>query len=81
MDLPLSESNLLAKLVPDKPGTELNRCLHAPISKKEGEKSLEEKEGYQQEDIDNVKKLREIYNGSDLRAAVLHRSRKIRRIH
>jgi len=40
MDLPLSESNLLAKLVPDKPGTELNRCLHAPITVKEGDKSL-----------------------------------------
>ena len=40
MDLPLSESNLLAKLVPDKPGTELNRCLHAPLTVKEGEKSL-----------------------------------------
>jgi DNA polymerase-3 subunit alpha len=77
MDLPLAESNLLAKLVPDKPGTELNRCLHAPITKKEGEKSLEEKEGYQQEDIDNVKKLREIYNGSDLRAAVLHEAERL----
>jgi len=77
MDLPLSESNLLAKLVPDKPGTELNRCLHAPISKKEGEKSLEEKEGYQQEDIDNVKKLREIYQGTDLRAAVLHEAERL----
>lgn len=77
MDLPLAESNLLAKLVPDKPGTELNRCLHAPITKKEGEKSLEEKEGYQQEDIDNVKKLREIYKGSDLRAAVLHEAERL----
>ena len=39
MDLPLSESNLLAKLVPDKPGTELNRCLHAPSQLKK-EKNL-----------------------------------------
>src|SRR5574343_614845 len=70
LDLPLSESNLLAKLVPDKPGTELGRVLKAPITVKEGPKSLVEKEGYQQEDIDNVKKLREIYNGSDLRAQV-----------
>ena len=71
LDLPLAESNVLAKLVPDKPGTELGRVLHAPITIKEGAKSLEEKEGYQQEDIDNVKKLREIYKGSDLRAQVL----------
>ncbi|HVZ26116.1 MAG TPA: DNA polymerase III subunit alpha, partial [Sediminibacterium sp.] len=46
LDLPLTESNLLAKLVPDKPGTELRRVLHAPITSKEGEKSLEEKEAY-----------------------------------
>jgi DNA polymerase-3 subunit alpha len=77
MDLPLSESNLLAKLVPDKPGTELNRCLHAPLTVKEGEKSLAEKEGYQPEDIDNVKKLREIYKGNDLRAAVLHEAERL----
>ncbi len=77
LDLPLSESNLLAKLVPDKPGTELNRCLHAPLTVKEGEKSLAEKEGYQPEDIDNVKKLREIYKGNDLRAAVLHEAERL----
>ena len=77
MDLPLSESNLLAKLVPDKPGTELYRCLHAPITVKEGEKSLAEKEGYQSDDIDNIKKLREIYAGNDLRAAVLHEAERL----
>ena len=77
MDLPLSESNLLAKLVPDKPGTELRRVLHAPITAKEGEKSLAEKEGYQPEDIDNVKKIREIYKGTDLRAAVLHEAERL----
>jgi DNA polymerase-3 subunit alpha len=77
IDLPLPESNLLAKLVPDKPGTELNRCLHAPLTVKEGEKSLAEKEGYQPEDIDNVKKLREIYKGNDLRAAVLHEAERL----
>jgi DNA polymerase-3 subunit alpha len=71
MDLPLAESNMLAKLVPDRPGTELHRVLHAPITIKEGEKSLEEKEAYQQEDIENIKKLREIYKGTDIRAQVL----------
>ncbi len=71
LDLPLSESNLLAKLVPDKPGTVLGRVLKAPITKREGEKSLEEKEGYQPEDIENVRKLREIYKGNDLRSQVL----------
>jgi DNA polymerase-3 subunit alpha len=77
MDLPLAESNMLAKLVPDKPGTELRRVLKAPITIKEGEKSLEEKEGYQQEDIENIKRLREIYNGTDIRAQVLKEAERL----
>jgi len=77
MDLPLTESNMLAKLVPDRPGTELRRVLHAPITLKEGEKSLEEKEGYQSEDIENVKKLREIYKGTDIRAQVLKEAERL----
>jgi DNA polymerase III subunit alpha len=68
MDLPLAESNMLAKLVPDKPGTDLNRVLTAPF---EGSKSLKEKEGYVPEDIENCKRLREIMNGTDLQARVL----------
>ena len=77
MDLPLAESNMLAKLVPDKPGTELRRVLHAPISIKEGEKSLEEKEAYQPEDIENIRKLREIYKGVDIRAQVLKEAERL----
>ena len=81
MDLPLVESNMLAKLVPDKPGTELRRVLHAPFTAKEGEKlhqkSFEEKEGYQQDDLENIKKLREIYAGSDIRAQVLKEAERL----
>lgn len=77
LDLPLSESNMLAKLVPDKPGTELGRVLKAPLTIKEGPKSLEEKEAYQQEDIENIKKLREIYNGTDIRAQVLKEAERL----
>ncbi|MCX6205316.1 MAG: DNA polymerase III subunit alpha [Bacteroidetes bacterium] len=81
MDLPLVESNMLAKLVPDKPGTELRRVLHAPFTVKEGEKlhqkSFEEKEGYQQEDLENIKKLREIYAGTDIRAQVLKEAERL----
>src|SRR6478735_6394629 len=77
MDLPLAESNMLAKLVPDKPGTELRRVLKAPLTIKEGEKSLEEKEQYQQEDIENIKRIREIYNGTDLRAQVLKEAERL----
>ncbi|HEY0298657.1 MAG TPA: DNA polymerase III subunit alpha, partial [Arachidicoccus sp.] len=80
MDLPLADANVLAKLVPDKPGTQLGRVLKAPITKKEakeGEKSLEDKEGYMPEDIENIKKLREIYNGNDMRADVLHEAERL----
>ena len=77
LDLPLVESNMLAKLVPDKPGTELGRVLKAPLTIKEGAKSLEEKEGYQPEDIENVKKLREIYKGTDIRSQVLKEAERL----
>jgi len=74
MDLPLAESRALSKLVPEKPGINLKRLLHAPITSKEakdGEKSLEDKEALQGEDIENVKKLREIYKQPDLHGRVL----------
>ncbi|MBI1344202.1 MAG: DNA polymerase III subunit alpha [Terrimonas sp.] len=72
MDLPLPESNALAKLVPDRPGIELKRVLHAPIQTRDGEKSLEEKDGLGPEDIVNVKRLREIYEGQSMESKVLH---------
>ncbi len=68
MDLPLPESNALAKLVPDKPGTSLRKVLKAPIT---GPKSLTE-DGVGPDDIANILKLREIYNGDDIRSKVLH---------
>jgi len=72
MDLPLAESNALAKLIPDKPGITLKRVLKAPLTAKDGEKSLAEKEGLMAEDMENVKKMREIYNGTDIRSRILH---------
>lgn len=77
LDLPLAESNALAKLVPDKPGIELGRVLKAPLTVKDGPKSLEEKEQLQAEDMDNVKKLRELYNGTDIRAQVLKEAERL----
>lgn len=68
LDLPLVESNGLAKLVPDKPGIQLDRIFNAPL---EGEKSLGDKEGLAGEDIENVKKLRELIKGEDLQGEVL----------
>ena len=68
LDLPLQDSNALAKLVPEKPGIELERVLLAPIT---GEKSLEEKEGLTADDLENVKRLRAIAKGDDLASKVL----------
>ena len=75
MDLPLSDSRALSKLVPEKPGIVLKRLLHAPLTIKEaknGEISLEEKEQLAAEDFENVKKLRAIYKGNDLNSKILH---------
>ena len=68
MDLPMSESNALAKLIPDRVGTSLKKVLKAPLT---GERSLTE-EGSSAEDLDNIKKLREIYKLDNLQSKVLH---------
>ncbi len=80
MDLSLAESNVLAKMVPERPGTDLGRVLTAPFTIREskgGEKSLEEKEGYGGEELENIKRLRDIYKGSDLRAQVLKEAERL----
>lgn len=80
LDLPLSESNMLAKLVPERPGIELRRLLQAPITTKEaknGEKALEDKEALGPDEIETVKKLREIYKGSNLESQVLHEAERL----
>ncbi len=69
MDLPLIESNILAKLVPEKPGITLKRLLHASLK---GDDSLVEKESLNQDEIENAKMLRDIYGGKDIRSQVLH---------
>lgn len=68
MDLPLAESNALAKLVPDRPGVSLERVLLAPL---DGENGLREKEGLGSDDLEDIKKLRSVLNGDDLPANVL----------
>jgi DNA polymerase III subunit alpha len=77
MDLPLAESNALAKLVPERPGVSLKRVLHAPVTNRDGEKSLEEKEGIGPDERESVKKIREIYLGTDLRSKVLHEAERL----
>jgi len=77
LDLPLPESNALAKLVPDRPGIELKRVLHAPMTSKDGEKSLEEKDGVGSDDMANVRLIRDIYKGDDIRSRVLHEAERL----
>lgn len=81
MDLPIAESRGLSKLVPEKPGIVLKRLLHAPFTSKEadksGEKSLEEEEQLQPEDVENVKKLRKIYSSEGLEGKILHEAEKL----
>ena len=78
MDLPLAESNAMAKLVPERPGIELRRVLHAPLTAKEGEKSLEEKDNVGPDELENVKRLREIYNREGTaESLVLHEAERL----
>lgn len=70
LDLPLQDANGLAKLVPEKPGIKLNRVMNAKI---EGVGGLKEKEGITGDDLEGVKKLREIFaDKSTLQSQVLH---------
>jgi DNA polymerase-3 subunit alpha len=57
MDLPLAESNALTKMVPDRIGTSLKKIFNTALT--------DEERG---EEYDNIRKLREIYNGNDMRA-------------
>src|SRR6186713_872244 len=76
MDLPLAESNILTKMVPERIGTTLKHILHAPIFHKDGDKSLED-EGYGSDDLENAKRLREIYNSKSIQSEVLHQAERL----
>jgi len=78
MDLPLPEANALAKMIPERPGIELRRVLHAPLKAKDGEKSLEEKEQLDNDSIETIKKLRAIYNDTDsMQGKILHEAERL----
>ncbi len=74
MDLPLSEADRLAKLVPERPGIELGRVLRAPF---DGDGSLKQKENLNSDEIANVKQLREILESGELTADVLREAEKV----
>jgi DNA polymerase-3 subunit alpha len=62
LDLPLPDSNALAKLVPERPGISLDRIINAPI---DGEKSLKEKEGLGEETAGAEKGRRSSVEGTE----------------
>ena len=74
MDLPLSESNALAKLVPERPGISLKLLLHADLK---CDNSLDSKEGLGSDEMEAVAKLREIYDQQTLHGEVLHSAEKL----
>jgi DNA polymerase-3 subunit alpha len=74
LDLPLAESNMLAKYVPEKPGITLARVMNAPMS---GSGSLEDKEQLGADDLEGVRKIREIALGKDLQAEVIKEALKL----
>ncbi len=71
LDLPLEESIMLSKLVPDKPGTSLSEMLHIT------QNDLTLKEGISPEDIQNVIKLQQIYIEENMQSTVLHEAEKL----
>lgn len=75
MEYPLADTNAIAKLVPDRPayGMDFEKLIHRPLT---GEKSLTEL-GLSPDEIENVKKIRELYNGKDLASKVLHEAEKL----
>jgi DNA polymerase-3 subunit alpha len=75
MEFPLSESNYIAKLVPDRPAYRINfqKLIHLPET---GPKSLVSM-GMQPDEIANVKIIRAFYHGNDLAAAVLKQAEKL----
>jgi DNA polymerase-3 subunit alpha len=68
LDLPLQESNALAKLVPEKPKITLDRIFNASLT---GDKSLADKEGLNPEELEQVKELRRIKEAGGLPATVI----------
>ena len=74
MDLPLSEADRLAKLVPERPGIHLGRLLHAPI---DGDGSLKQKEGLGSDELANVKQLREILESGEPSADILRDAERL----
>jgi DNA polymerase-3 subunit alpha len=68
LDLPLSESNALAKLVPDRPKITLERIFNASMT---GEGSLADRENLSSDELEQVKQLRQIKSAGGLTSRVI----------
>ncbi|MCF8236831.1 MAG: DNA polymerase III subunit alpha [Saprospiraceae bacterium] len=69
MDLPLPETDKIAKLVPDRPGTKLNSLFDKTIEELEQE--------FQGDDINHILQLREMIQGKGHEAEVLRMARRL----
>ncbi|HRN78944.1 MAG TPA: DNA polymerase III subunit alpha [Ferruginibacter sp.] len=75
LDIPIADSRMLTKLVPEKPGITLKDVLHTEIEYKEekkGETTIHlSKSQLIPDDVENIKKLRAIYHANDEFSKVL----------
>lgn len=74
LDLPLSDANMLAKLVPERPGISLRRLLNAPLK---GEGSLDQKEGLGSDEMQGVEALRKLRAEDTIQGRVLTEAEKL----
>ncbi|MBL7928983.1 MAG: DNA polymerase III subunit alpha [Bacteroidia bacterium] len=74
LDLPLPQSNALAKLVPEKAGISLKRVLTAPV---DGEDGLKYREELIDEELQQVKQLRQYLTNGSSEGAVLQEALKL----
>ena len=68
LDLPLSESNALAKLVPERPKITLERIFNASLT---GDDSLADRENLSSDELEQVKQLRQLKSAGGLPSRVI----------
>ena len=71
LDLPLQDSNALAKLVPNKPGTSLEKILNISLENKDVQKE------FQADELENLKVLQEKFKSESFEGTVLREAVKL----
>ncbi len=69
MDLPLSDTDRIAKLVPGRPGTKLNYILNTPLK--------DQKNDWQATEYNNIKKLSDVQEQKSLSGEVIQLAKKL----